>query len=185
MLETLLPLPQSQLPRFLSSLNQLVMHKPGLFQPHLQPLLNFLGPQILPDLDAVSTPTESKPFPSNETSAPSSAMASDEAPGLDEDKEATMRAALEFMITLVQAGSALQNIGDWISAILKGCLEGMAILGSDTIEEWLEADEVRTLYLSAHNYLMMDLTPCRLLAGSWTTPMHKYANTLSVDLLSQ
>jgi importin-5 len=144
MLDTLPSVPQSQFPQFISSLNRLVMVKPALFQPHFQPLLSFLGPQILPNTDGASTPTKSK----------SSREYTD---GLDEEKEAAMKAALEFMITLSEAGSGIVNeVDGWVAAIVRGCLEGMGTLRDDNLDEWLEAD-VR-LCLSANNYCLMELT---------------------------
>jgi importin-5 len=155
MLDTLPSVPQSRFPQFMSSLNRLVMVKPALFQPHFQPLLSFLGPRILPNTDGASTPTESMPastYPS--TKSKSSKECTD---GLDEEKEGGMKAALEFMITLSEAGSGIVNeVDGWVAAIVRGCLEGMGTLRDDDLDEWLEAD-VR-LCLFATNYRLMELT---------------------------
>ena len=139
----------------MSSLNCLVMIKPALFQPHFQPLLSFLGPQILPNTDGASTPTESMPASMHpSTKSKSSKEYTD---GLDEEKETAMKAALEFMITLSEAGSGIVNeVDGWVAAIVRGCLEGMGTLRDDDLDEWLEAD-VR-LCLFANNHCLMELT---------------------------
>lgn len=70
---------------------------------------------------------------------------------LEEEHEAIMKATLEFMITLSEAGSAMVNeVDGWVPAIVRGCLEGMGTLRNDDLDEWLEAN-VR-LCLFAHNY---------------------------------
>lgn len=186
MLDTLPSLPQSQFPRFISSLNRLVTLKPALFQPHLQPLLSFLRPRILPSTDAVSTPTESKPAPPSGTFAfpHPSEPSRDDVDGVDEEMEATMKAALEFMITLIEAGSGMMNdVDSWVSAIVRGCLDGMGTRRNDDLDEWLEADV--SLCLFANYYRLAKINPdyCRLWMMSWTTRMPEYASTLSIDLL--
>jgi len=61
--------------------------------------------------------------------------------GLGEEEEATMKAALEFMVTLSEAGSTMViEVDGWIAAIVRGCLEGMGTLRNDDLDEWLEAD---------------------------------------------
>jgi importin-5 len=68
-----------------------------------------------------------------------------------------MKAALEFMITLSEAGSGIVNeVDGWVASIVRGCLEGMGTLRDDDLDEWLEAD-VR-LCLFANNYRLMELT---------------------------
>jgi importin-5 len=130
------------------------MAKPALFQPHFQPLLSFLGPQILPNTDGASTPTESMPASMHpSTKSKSSREYTD---GLDEEKEAAMKAALEFMITLSEAASGMVNeVDGWVAAIARGCLEGMGTLRDDDLDEWLEAD-VR-LCSFTNNYRLMEL----------------------------
>jgi importin-5 len=144
MLDILPFIPQGQLHQFVSSLNRLAKLKFALFQPHLQPLLSFFSPRILLSTDGVSTPTESNPMPPSGTftsSSEKSESSGDDAGGLDEEKETAMKAALEFMITLVEAGSGMANdIGPWISATMRGCLEGMGTLRNDVLDEWLDVD---------------------------------------------
>ena len=154
MLDTLPSIPQSHFPQFISSLNRLVMDQPALFQPHIQPLLSFLGPQILPNTDDALTPTESMPASMHpSTKSKSSREYTD---GLDEEKEAAMKAALEFMVTLTEAAPGIVNeVDGWVAIIVRGCLEGMGTLRDDDLDEWLEAD-VR-LCLFANNYRLMEL----------------------------
>jgi hypothetical protein len=156
MLDTLPSVSTSQFPKFISSLNQLATLKPGLFQPHLQLLLDFLRPRILPRSDEVSTPTKSNagPLSGQNSFLNSSAERKNtriDVDELEEEHEAIMKATLEFMITLSEAGSAMVNeVDGWVPAIVRGCLEGMGTLRNDDLDEWLEAN-VR-LCLFAHNY---------------------------------
>jgi importin-5 len=146
MLDTLSSVPQSHFSEFISSMYRLAKHKPGLFQPHLQPLLSFLRPRIVPSTYAVSTPTESNPTPSSgqgafpHSSTECKSLGTD-IDGLGEEEEAIMKAALEFMITLSEAGSTMViEVDGWVAAIVRGCLEGMGTLRNDDLDEWLETD---------------------------------------------
>ena len=141
MLNTLSSLPQSRFPKFISSLSRLAVTKPALFEPHLQLLLDFLGPLILPSTDEVSTPTESKPGFNFPHPSEASKSTQDDTDGLDKEKEAVMKAVLEFMLTLTQAKSGVfMSVHEWTAAVVRGCLEGMGMLRDDQLEEWLESD---------------------------------------------
>ncbi|KIM80082.1 hypothetical protein PILCRDRAFT_543941 [Piloderma croceum F 1598] len=145
MLDTLSSVPQSHFSEFISSMYRLAKHKPGLFQPHLQPLLNFLRPRILPSTYSVSTPTESNPTPSGASTHSSTECKSlgTDIDELGEEEEAIMKAALEFMITLSEAGSTMvTEVDGWVAAIVRGCLEGMGTLRNDDLDEWLEANAI-------------------------------------------
>ena len=142
MLDTLSSVPQSHFAKFMSSMYRLAKHKPGLFQPHLQSLLCFLRPRIVPSSYTVSTPTESNPTPfSGQGASPECKSLGTDIDGLGEEEEAIMKAIIEFMITLSEAGSTMvTEVDGWIAAIVRGCLEGMGTLRNDDLREWLEAD---------------------------------------------
>ena len=146
MLETLPSLRPSHFASFIPSFNRLALRKPALFQPHFGLLLSFLGPRILPSTDAVSTPTDSKPVATNEYFEDASISVTfkslgDNMDDLDEDKEAMMKVALEFMITLSEAKYSMVNdVNGWVAAIVRGCLEGMGTLRNNDLDEWLGAD---------------------------------------------
>ena len=64
-----------------------------------------------------------------------------DAGGIGEEKETAMKATLELMITLIEAGYGMANdIDAWISAIVRGCLEGMGTIRNDDLDEWLDVD---------------------------------------------
>jgi len=175
MLDTLPSLPQSQFPKFISTLTPLATTNPTLFQPHLRPLLGFLPALILPSADPGPTPTVAKPFPTSGgsfTFPPPHPLTSDGCDGgvdgggggggssklvgedetdedgmaLDEEREDVRKAALEFMISLSEAKPAMvRKVDGWTAAIVRGCLEGMGEIGDDNLDVWLEAD-VRTQF---------------------------------------
>jgi hypothetical protein len=58
-----------------------------------------------------------------------------------------MRATLEFMVTLSEAGSVMANdVDGWVHAIARGCLEGMGTLQDDNLDEWLGAEVSQCLF---------------------------------------
>ena len=60
---------------------------------------------------------------------------------LDEEAEEVRKAALEFMISLSEAKSAMvRRVDGWVSAIVRGCLGGMGELRDDELSTWLDAD---------------------------------------------
>lgn len=182
MLNSLPSLPPSRLPKFLSTLSKLAVSKPTLFEPHLQSLLDFLGPLILPTTDESSTSTELKPAfifppPSDVPKSPK-----DDGDKLDEEKEAMMKAVLEFMITLSEAKLGIfMSVHEWTAAVVRGCLEGMETLRDNQLEEWLESDVryflspgiTRPLTNSVHSLLMT----------TQTTRMRVLVNNPSIDSL--
>ncbi|KIM73570.1 hypothetical protein PILCRDRAFT_829051 [Piloderma croceum F 1598] len=150
MLDTLPSLPQSQFPKFISTLTPLASTNPTLFQPHLRPLLGFLPALILPSADPGPTPTVAKPFPTSGSFTFPPVGGSKLATGdeteedgmaMDEEREDVRKAALEFMISLSEAKPAMvRKVDGWTAAIVRGCLEGMGELGDDNLDVWLEAD---------------------------------------------
>ena len=168
------------MPKFKSTLSKLAVSKPALFEPHLQSLLDFLGPLILLSTDEGSTPTESKPAftfppPSEVPKSPK-----DDGDELDKEKEAMMKAVLEFMITLSEAKLGIfLSVHEWTAAVVKGCLEGMETLRDNQLEEWLESDVryflslviIRDVNNSVHSLLMT----------ARTARMHVLVNNPSID----
>jgi importin-5 len=160
MLDTLPSLPQSQFPKFISTLTPLTTTNPTLFQPHLRPLLGFLPALILPSADPGPTPTVAKPFPTSGSftfppvgggskSAASGDETDEDGMAMDEEREDVRKAALEFMISLSESKPAMvRKVDGWTAAIVRGCLEGMGELGDDNLDVWLEAD-VRIQFLVA------------------------------------
>jgi hypothetical protein len=160
MLDTLPHLPPSHLPSFLNTLTPLCTSHPSLFTPHLPALLAFLPGLILPSADPGPTPTVARPFPSPQRSfsfppvltpptIPEKGKAEEEA---EEEKEEVRKAALEFMISLSEAKpSMVKKQQGWVSAVVRGCLEGMGEFPDDisALESWLDADVCHFLFFLA------------------------------------
>jgi hypothetical protein len=74
----------------------------------------------------------------------------------EEDQEAMMKTALEFMIALRSAQSGTVNkVEGWAATILRGCWERMGTLRNDDLEE----ADVRTPFAFARrNYIDWGLT---------------------------
>ena len=143
MLGTLPPLPQAQLPTFINTLTPLASHYPRLFEPHIPALLRFLPTLLLPSADPGPTPTVSRPFPSpgRAFSFPPDGGATSAAEDEDEEGEECRRSALEFMVSLSEARpSMVRSVDGWVTALVRGCLDGMSQLRDDELQTWLEAD---------------------------------------------
>ncbi|VDB95883.1 unnamed protein product [Peniophora sp. CBMAI 1063] len=143
MLGTLPPLPQAQLPTFINTLTPLASHYPRLFEPHIPALLRFLPTLLLPSADPGPTPTVSRPFPSpgRAFSFPPDGGASSAPEDEDEEGEECRRSALEFMVSLSEARpSMVRGVEGWVTALVRGCLDGMSQLRDDELQTWLEAD---------------------------------------------
>ena len=160
---------------FLSALTPLCTSHPNLFAPHLVSLLTFLPALILPPVDCGPTPTLGRPFPGNggisngrqgafvfpppessqSTSSPSSAGPSNSNQNSIEENEkdderderSTLRlSALEFMISLSEAGpNMVRKVPGWTDIIVRACLEGMGEFDEDEtemsgLEIWLRED---------------------------------------------
>jgi len=141
MLGTLPSVPLSHFPKFVSSLTLLALIKSTLFEPHLHPLLDFLAPLILCSNDSSSTPTRANPDPNNGSSEASKLSSGADNEQMDEEKQDIKKAALEFMLTLSHGRSGIvRNVDGWIPTIVRGCLDGMAALRNDDLDEWLASD---------------------------------------------
>jgi hypothetical protein len=139
-----------QITQFLTTLTPLCTSHPTLFAPHLQAILSFLPQLILPAVDSGPTPTVTVPFPSSASKQsafefPPPSTPSTQEPEVDDEAEArsTMRlTALEFMISLSEARPSMVRKNDnWVSVMVRACLEGMGELDEDEdINVWLKED---------------------------------------------
>ncbi|KAH8827725.1 armadillo-type protein [Flagelloscypha sp. PMI_526] len=120
---------------FLQEIVGLATSHPHYFAPHLQTLLGFIPPLILPlQVDAGPTPTGGKTLPRVSTVGGSTQK---------RDRSALRLAALEFMISLSESRPwSVKKVPGWSETLVRACLEGMAELdeSKEAEEEWLNDD---------------------------------------------
>ncbi|TFK45223.1 ARM repeat-containing protein [Heliocybe sulcata] len=149
-LDTLPSLSNTHLPRFLSALTPLATSTPTLFAPHLPALLSFLSALLAPCADPGPTPTVARPFPNSPGQSaftfPPSAQekagkGKEPAEEVDEEREEVRKATLELMISLSEARPGMvKRMSGWVTAVVRGCLEGMGEMPEDETPVWLDAD---------------------------------------------
>jgi hypothetical protein len=163
---------------FLQEIVGLATSHPHYFAPHLQTLLGFIPPLILPlQVDAGPTPTAGKPFPgsghvtmtsvstvggSTQKRGPkgiglNTSLVISSSDGDDEDRSALRLAALEFMISLSESRPwSVKKVPGWSETLVRACLEGMAELdeSKEAEEEWLN-DDVCLAFLSSSSLLIL------------------------------
>jgi hypothetical protein len=133
---------------FLSDLTPLCTTHPTLFAPHLQNLLSFLPPIILPSVDCGPTPTVGRPFPNAGSRQgsfifPPPASTPLQDANDERDERSTLRlSALEFMISLSEARpNIVKKVSGWTEIIVRACLEGMGEFeDDDSLDAWLKGD---------------------------------------------
>ncbi|KZT18501.1 ARM repeat-containing protein [Neolentinus lepideus HHB14362 ss-1] len=150
-LDTLPALSNTHLPKFLAALTPLATSSPTLFAPHLPALLSFFSALLAPTADPGPTPTVARPFPSSGSSAftfpPPNAgdgkggKGKEPAEEVDEEREEVRKATLELMISLSEARPGMvKRVSGWVTAVVRGCLEGMGELPEGELDVWLDAD---------------------------------------------
>lgn len=176
---------------FLSDLTPLCTTHPILFAPHLQNLLSFLPPIILPSVDCGPTPTVGRPFPNAGNRQgefifppPVSTPLQDASDETDE-RSALRLSALEFMISLTEARpNMIKKVSGWTEITVRACLEGMGEFDEDdSLDAWLREDVSKqiALFISSCNFICLAiikfqlyrdrLDACAIRTSNWSSCM--------------